>query len=222
MEYRPGYAPELNPVEFIRGYWKQHALPNVCPKDYWSVNATARQTLKRMRRRPRLIRAFWQQAELPFECLYMMRDSIVLLLFDCRLPGRRVDPDGGGLRRGLGMRPDEASGFRWKAWLCLRQVSPISRWANSAPPALRPSPPRTLTATGKQPVLDVLHAERFRDQAPAEVFAPLRMRALTGAPCAPCAASSKTPARSASGGLTAPPYLPETSIAGHRPNQVWG
>ncbi len=66
MEYLPGYAPELNPVEFIWGYWKQHALPNVCPKDYWSLDATARQTLKRMRRRPRLIRAFWQQAELPF------------------------------------------------------------------------------------------------------------------------------------------------------------
>src|SRR5262249_38316187 len=28
-----GYAPELNPVEYIWGYWKQHALPNVCPKD---------------------------------------------------------------------------------------------------------------------------------------------------------------------------------------------
>ncbi len=46
MEYLPGYAPELNPVEFIWGYWKQHALPNVCPKDYWSLDATARQTLE--------------------------------------------------------------------------------------------------------------------------------------------------------------------------------
>ena len=66
VEYLPGYAPELNPVEYIWGYWKQHSLPNVCPKDYWDLGDTARQTLKRMRRRPRLITAFWQQAELSF------------------------------------------------------------------------------------------------------------------------------------------------------------
>ena len=33
--YLPPYAPELNPVEYIWGYWKQHELPNFCPKDYW-------------------------------------------------------------------------------------------------------------------------------------------------------------------------------------------
>ena len=66
VEYLPGYAPELNPVEYIWAYWKQHTLPNVCPKDYWTLDETARKTLKRMRRRPRLITAFWHQAELPF------------------------------------------------------------------------------------------------------------------------------------------------------------
>lgn len=66
VEYLPGYAPELNPVEYIWSYWKQHALANVCPKDYWSLDGTARKTLKRMRRRPRLISAFWKQAELSF------------------------------------------------------------------------------------------------------------------------------------------------------------
>ena len=66
VERLPAYAPELNPVEYIWGYWKQHALPNVCPKDYWSLDQTARKTLKRMRRRPRLITAFWHQAELSF------------------------------------------------------------------------------------------------------------------------------------------------------------
>ena len=66
VEYLPGYAPELNPVEYIWAYWKQHTLPNVCPKDYWSLDETARKTLKKMRRRPRLITAFWHQAELPF------------------------------------------------------------------------------------------------------------------------------------------------------------
>ena len=29
----PAYAPELNPVEYIWAHWKQHELPNTCPKD---------------------------------------------------------------------------------------------------------------------------------------------------------------------------------------------
>lgn len=66
VEYLPSYAPELNPVEYIWGYWKQHELPNVCPKDYWQLGQTAHKTLKRLRRRPRLIAAFWQQAKLCF------------------------------------------------------------------------------------------------------------------------------------------------------------
>jgi transposase len=31
IEWLPGYAPELNPVEYIWGYWKHHELPNFCP-----------------------------------------------------------------------------------------------------------------------------------------------------------------------------------------------
>lgn len=67
VEYLPAYAPELNPVEYIWGYWKEEELANVCPKDYWHLGQVARQALKRMRRRPRLIASFWQQAELCFE-----------------------------------------------------------------------------------------------------------------------------------------------------------
>ena len=37
----------------------------------------------------------------------------------------------------------------------------------------RPSPPRTLSSQERQEVLDVLHSERFVDQAPQEVFAAL-------------------------------------------------
>jgi DDE superfamily endonuclease len=40
--YLPPYAPELNPVECIWAYWKQHELPNVCPQDYWQLTETAR------------------------------------------------------------------------------------------------------------------------------------------------------------------------------------
>src|SRR5213594_18830 len=32
LERLPGYAPELNPIQYIWGYWKQHELPNLCPK----------------------------------------------------------------------------------------------------------------------------------------------------------------------------------------------
>ena len=43
----------------------------------------------------------------------------------------------------------------------------------AAPSVPRPSPPRTLASEERQQVLDVLHAERFRDKAPPEVFATL-------------------------------------------------
>lgn len=43
----------------------------------------------------------------------------------------------------------------------------------AAPPAPRPSPPRALAPAEHQRVLEVLHSERFRDKAPAEIFATL-------------------------------------------------
>jgi len=58
-------APELNLVEYIWGYWKKHHLPNFCPHGFAQLSYQARQALYRMRRRPRLARAFWQQARLP-------------------------------------------------------------------------------------------------------------------------------------------------------------
>ena len=64
LEYLPAYAPELNPTEYIWGYWKQHELPNFCPKDFTELGAQARRALRSMQRRPTLVRAFWQQAEL--------------------------------------------------------------------------------------------------------------------------------------------------------------
>jgi len=64
LEYLPGYAPELNPVEYVWGYWKHHELPNLCPKTFGELSHHARAALRRMRRRPTLVAAFWQQAEL--------------------------------------------------------------------------------------------------------------------------------------------------------------
>ena len=67
VERLPAYAPELNPVEYLWGYWKQHELANFCPKNIWDLSYCASQALKRIRRRkclPQLITAFFHQAEL--------------------------------------------------------------------------------------------------------------------------------------------------------------
>jgi transposase len=64
LELLPAYAPELNPVEYIWSYCKQHELPNFCPKDFAHLGWAARKALRRMRRRPPLVNSFWKQAEL--------------------------------------------------------------------------------------------------------------------------------------------------------------
>jgi len=64
LEWLPGYAPELNPVEHIWSYLKQHELPNLCPRELWQLSAAARDALRRMRRRSTLVVAFWKQADL--------------------------------------------------------------------------------------------------------------------------------------------------------------
>ena len=64
MAFLPPYAPELNPVEAIWAYLKKHEIANLCPTHLAEVSDFARRRLKSMQRRPQLIRAFWQQAEL--------------------------------------------------------------------------------------------------------------------------------------------------------------
>lgn len=65
LERLPAYAPELNPVEYIWGYMKNRELANLCAKTIGEVSQFARNRLKSMQRRPRLITAFWEQANLP-------------------------------------------------------------------------------------------------------------------------------------------------------------
>jgi transposase len=60
----PAYAPELNPIEYAWGYFKQHRLPNFCARDLAHLSAFGRKALNNMRRRPKLVAAFWKQAEL--------------------------------------------------------------------------------------------------------------------------------------------------------------
>jgi transposase len=64
LEFLPAYAPELNPVEYLWSHWKQHELPNFCPSSFAQLSVHARRALKRMRQRPTLVMAFWQQARL--------------------------------------------------------------------------------------------------------------------------------------------------------------
>jgi transposase len=64
LEFLPGYAPELNPVEHIWCYLKRHEIPNLCPRDLWQLSDAAISAMRRMRRRPTLVTAFWKQADL--------------------------------------------------------------------------------------------------------------------------------------------------------------
>ena len=64
LEWLPGYAPELNPVEHIWGYLKEHELPNLCPRQRWELSAAARAAWRRMRSRPTWVMAFWKKVEL--------------------------------------------------------------------------------------------------------------------------------------------------------------
>jgi transposase len=64
LEFLPAYAPELNPVEYLWSYWKQHELPNFCPHTFGQLSHHARQALRRMRKRNTLVTGFWLQADL--------------------------------------------------------------------------------------------------------------------------------------------------------------
>jgi len=66
MEFLPPYAPELNPVEQIWNYLKNRELANLCADSLGQVGDRAHRRLCSMQRRPKLLRSFWQQAELVF------------------------------------------------------------------------------------------------------------------------------------------------------------
>jgi hypothetical protein len=67
-------ATTVDPVEYLWAHWKQHELPNFCGQNFGQLSAQARRALSRMRRRPTLVYAFWEQAE-PFRCKYIMRSQ---------------------------------------------------------------------------------------------------------------------------------------------------
>ena len=68
LERLPAYAPELNPVEYLWGHLKHHELPNFCPKNLSELSYHAIRSLRRLRRRPTLVAAFWKQSGLFDKC----------------------------------------------------------------------------------------------------------------------------------------------------------
>jgi transposase len=60
----PGYAPELNPVEYLRTWLQRPALAIFCPDTFAELQHTARGKLKSAQRRSVIIASCWQQAEL--------------------------------------------------------------------------------------------------------------------------------------------------------------
>lgn len=66
LERLPAYAPELNPVEYLWAHLKEHEIANLLVQHGWELSLHATRALRRMRRRPRILRACWRQAELGF------------------------------------------------------------------------------------------------------------------------------------------------------------
>jgi transposase len=48
LEHLAAYAPELNSVEYIRGYFKHHAIPNYCARDLTDLHQRASRKLRSM------------------------------------------------------------------------------------------------------------------------------------------------------------------------------
>lgn len=64
IERLPAYAPELNPAEYIWAHLKEHEIGNLLVREAWQLSRQATAALRKMRRRPRIIRACFVQAEL--------------------------------------------------------------------------------------------------------------------------------------------------------------
>ena len=64
MALLPGYAPDLNPVEYLWAWLKRHALANFCPDSLAELKTTACSKLRNGQRRQSIITACWKPAEL--------------------------------------------------------------------------------------------------------------------------------------------------------------
>lgn len=62
----PGYAPQLNPTEWLWANLKGSELANFCAEDITDAEDEARRGVKRIRRRPSLLQGFLKGAGLSF------------------------------------------------------------------------------------------------------------------------------------------------------------
>ena len=62
VERLQAYAPELNPDEYIWSNIKQNEIGNLLVREAWQLSHHATAALRKMRRRPRIIRACFAQA----------------------------------------------------------------------------------------------------------------------------------------------------------------
>jgi len=62
VEYYPGYAPELSPVEFMWSAMKGRDLAHVPPKGLKHLKQMARKSVKRIRSDKRLLKGFLKKA----------------------------------------------------------------------------------------------------------------------------------------------------------------
>ena len=64
MVLLPGYAPDLNPVEYLWAWLKRHALANFCPHSLAELKTAARNKLRSGQHRQSIITSCWKQAGL--------------------------------------------------------------------------------------------------------------------------------------------------------------
>ena len=64
IEFFPGYAPELNPVEQVWGNFKGHTA-NSLPQDKQDIRNSLHNNTRRVRRSPSRLRAFILASDLP-------------------------------------------------------------------------------------------------------------------------------------------------------------
>jgi transposase len=62
----PPYAPDLNPVEILWAYLKSNPLANFAPPDTPELARVATRHVQRLRRRPELLRSFFEATPLFF------------------------------------------------------------------------------------------------------------------------------------------------------------
>jgi transposase len=65
QEWLPAYAPELNPVEYLRGQLKEHQVGNFCLANLGELSFAARRARRRLRQRRRIVACCWKQAIWP-------------------------------------------------------------------------------------------------------------------------------------------------------------